>query len=90
MARLIDVDELKEWIEAWFDMNKYYHPYSKRETIPTVELFDILDRIPTVDLKHGRWEDCSNGWMCSVCKHDARKDYPYCPHCGAEMDGVRE
>ena len=78
--RLIDADELKEWIEAWFDLNKYYHPYSKRETIPTVELFDILDRIPTVDpMKHGRWEErevieqeVSNieDWQsarCSVC-----------------------
>ena len=45
-----------------------------------------IDSMPTVDpVKHGRWEDCSNGWMCSVCKHDARKDYPYCPYCGARM-----
>ena len=45
------------------------------------------DRILTESaVKRGRWEDCSNGWMCSVCKHDARKDYPYCPNCGAKMD----
>lgn len=43
-------------------------------------------------IRHGRWEDCSNGWMCSVCKRDSRKDFKYCPNCGAKMDaeGVEE
>ena len=48
----------------------------------------IIDRFmafASAQPEHGRWEDCSNGWMCSVCKHDARKDYPYCPNCGAYM-----
>lgn len=37
-------------------------------------------------MKHGKWLDCSNGWMCSVCKNDSSKDSNYCPHCGAKMD----
>mgnify|MGYP006974602845 CR=1 FL=1 len=37
-------------------------------------------------MKHARWVDCSNGWMCSACKNDCSKDYEYCPHCGAKMD----
>ena len=40
--------------------------------------------------RHGHWEDCSNGWMCSVCNHDARKEYNYCPNCGARMDEVND
>lgn len=35
---------------------------------------------------HGYWEDCSNGWMCSVCNRDNRYDEDICPHCGAIMD----
>lgn len=37
-------------------------------------------------IRHGRWEDCSNGWMCSVCKRDSIMDFKYCPNCGAKMD----
>lgn len=48
---------------------------------------DMLEKLPSAQPEHGRWEDCSNGWMCSVCKRDARKDYQYCPNCGAKMDG---
>ena len=70
--RLIDADELKT------------KAFGKRGGL--IHTSDI-DHAPTVDpVKHGRWEDCSNGWMCSLCKHDARKDYPYCPNCGARMD----
>lgn len=37
-------------------------------------------------VRHGKWEDCSNGWMCSVCHRDVSKNYNYCPNCGAKMD----
>ena len=44
---------------------------------------------PTIDaapIRHGRWIDCSNGWMCSECNMDNTYDKPYCPNCGAKMD----
>lgn len=73
--RLIDADCLKE--KGHYDDHDVF-----------VVDYDDIKNAPTIDtVKHGRWEDCSNGWMCSVCKHDARKDYPYCPNCGAMMDG---
>lgn len=40
-------------------------------------------------VKHGHWEDCSNGWMCSCCERDNTKDTLFCPNCGAKMDGDR-
>ena len=43
--KTISVNELKEWIENWFYKNKYYHPYSKNNSIPITELYDILDQI---------------------------------------------
>lgn len=50
------------------------------------DLIDLLadDKIAVV--KHGQWEDCSNGWMCSECNRDSSKDYKFCPNCGAKMD----
>lgn len=36
--------------------------------------------------KHtAKWEDCSNGWMCSKCCRDSTYDYNKCPHCGRTM-----
>lgn len=53
--RLIEVDNLKSWIENWFDKNKYYHPYSKSENISKSELYDILDQIENVDAIPVEW-----------------------------------
>lgn len=39
-----------------------------------------------MEIVHGYWEDCSNGWMRSVCNRDNRYDEDICPHCGAIMD----
>lgn len=77
--RLIDANELKEWVENWLETNKYYHPYSKSNNIPINELYDILEHMPTVDAeRHGHWEkiettkvyDCQNTlpiYKCSFC-----------------------
>ena len=37
---------------------------------------------------HGEWIDRDGKTWCSVC-HASNKQYkpPYCPHCGAKMDG---
>jgi len=48
-VRLIEIGELKEWIEGWFKMNKYYHPYATSNNIPIPELYDILEKMPTID-----------------------------------------
>ena len=47
---MVDVSVLKEWVENWFYMNRNYHPYSKSNDIPIPELYDILERMPTVDV----------------------------------------
>lgn len=48
-----------------------------------------LNSIPAADVapvRHGRWIDSSNGWMCSECEQDNTYAKPYCPNCGARMD----
>lgn len=49
--KLIDKKELKEWIESWLTNNKYYHPYSKSNSIPIDELYDILEQMPTIEIE---------------------------------------
>lgn len=92
MAKSIEVDELKEWVENWFVKNRYYHPYSKTNNIPIPELYDILERMPTIDsepIRHGHWNeryDTRYHFECSICKYLHQYKDNYCPLCGAKMD----
>ena len=57
--RLIDADELKEWVANWLKMDHYYHPYASCNDIPVNELEDIIERMPTVDaVPVVRCKDC--------------------------------
>lgn len=59
------------------------------------EMFDCEDDFPTVGaelVKHGEWKKIQNFAKCSECMHEVNwgsKDFlsPYCPNCGAKMDG---
>ena len=104
--RLIDANELKEWIENWVTVNKYYHPYSKSNNIPINEVYAILKQMPAIDtdpIRHGHWEkskDDNDRWRCSHCGYTyigfngADTTFAemcnYCPHCGAKIDEVEE
>lgn len=55
-----------------------------------------VDEAPTIDpVKHGKWVCRDNGWKCSLCDHSMpywpmaskQEATPYCPNCGARMDG---
>ena len=58
-----------------------------------------IKRLPTIDpVKHGHWIEVDEGYTwggthiveyeCSLCKEIVKwHKYPYCPHCGAKMDG---
>lgn len=68
------------------------------------ELRSMIDELPAVDakaVKHGRW--IQNGefdytYKCSECGEvcpltpddESAFQYPYCPNCGAKMDGGEE
>lgn len=65
-------------------------------------VLDLVERQPAADVvevRHGYWDDCE----CSVCgkMHPSLyldeweleyriKETPYCPNCGAKMDGKGE
>ena len=46
-----------------------------------------------VEVRHGEWKklyDKAPRYVCSSCNHlFNNKEYKYCPHCGAKMDGER-
>ena len=92
MARYINAElaiQLKDK-----DMNYVYDLY---------DLEDFLAGVPTADVaevKHGEWIDKFNRnrmatqSFCSACgKHsgiggiESNRHKPYCPNCGAKMDG---
>ena len=58
--RYINADEVGGWIDNWFDVNRYYHPYSKSEKIPASEVKSLIHRIPTADVREnvkGEWSE---------------------------------
>jgi rubrerythrin len=58
----------------------------------------IMNNAPTADVepvKHGRWERRMRKiYTCSECNSEVtdrqRKNYSFCPYCGAIMDGGAE
>lgn len=60
MSRYIDAESLEKSVNNWlFNINTYYHPHSKRTTIPTSEVFDLIKTEPTADVVEVvRCKDC--------------------------------
>ena len=69
-----------------------------------LDALEIIDTAPSADvqeIKHGYWIDkptgryCHIGSYCSVCEEksgiggiESNRHKPYCPNCGAKMDGT--
>lgn len=86
--RYIDADALleKRWDVPFETKDAYY--------VQVVDVADI-ENAPTADVvevKHGEWLHENGEMVCSVCGEEALMDEvyyesPYCPDCGAKMDG---
>ncbi len=77
--RYLSVSEMEKLIDS-----EIYWSESTKASVK-----NVLRHVPSADVVpvvHGRWEDCSNGWMCSVCSRDSTHNTAYCPYCGAKMD----
>ena len=64
------------------------------------EIEEAINAVPAADVApvvHGRWErDADGDWYCTncdevvaICESGRERTYrkPYCPNCGAKMDG---
>lgn len=78
-----------------------YHSDFGKSMADLTSLREVLEDTPTADVaevRHGKWQPCYEDWRkqiegdeCSACgfQHYGTniRDYPYCPNCGARMDG---
>jgi len=63
------------------------------------DAIDILERLPSAQpVRHGKWiDETFESWglvhhpfKCNLCGEHAEFASPYCPNCGAKMDGELE
>lgn len=97
MARYIDASKLMRRIET--EAMRWGEEYDLSQIMGDIEDFPAAD---VVEVKHGKWEievfqlsKCKE-ISCSECGYNEHRGpawddsygfYPYCPHCGAKMDG---
>jgi rubrerythrin len=81
MARYIDAEVLKRKLID----EKHFFPAIVARAIEDTPTADVEE------VKHGEWEDRDGKTWCSLCGQ-SNKQYkpPYCPHCGAKMDGGKK
>lgn len=84
MAKFIDADMLKP------DMKIFTSAYSTE--LKKCYSQEAIDRVPAADVqevRHGKWFDNkhTDTVICSQCKKCFGDETPYCPCCGARMDG---
>lgn len=73
--------------------------HNSYSTLMLYEIAEMIEDAPAVDaepVRHGRWKDnrdehgilCNKWRLCSACGYlNYSKKPPYCPNCGARMDG---
>ena len=85
MGRYIDADEA---IRIWEE--KDYIRLSKQER-QAKKMLDELPSADVVEVRHSTWKEVLAGmdyeYECTRCKACVEQEYPYCPNCGAKMDG---
>lgn len=53
-------------------------------------LFDKLQKVPVADVApvvHGRWIKGLSNPYCSECFVECKDETPFCPNCGAKING---
>ena len=82
-----------DYIEDFVRINEYYHPHSKRTTIPIAEAIARINETPSADVaevKRGKWlwdgYVYDAPYMCNCCSTLMDYESNYCPNCGARME----
>lgn len=80
---------VQELTEACDDMDvRFIRARTVRETIETVKKH--INAMPSADVAlvvHGKWIKGPLNPYCSECFVECRDETPFCPNCGAKMDG---
>ena len=70
-----------------------HHANSNREAALLDRDIRLVREQPAADVVevvHGRWDLYGTHYCCSKCLVALRDKVPYCPNCGARMDGDEE
>ena len=97
MSRYIDADVLYNSVK--YNVGAYW---SEGEEVKE-ECLNEIDNAPTADVvevRHGQWSVTfieksdkvfrTGAPHCSLCGRQAHHRTPFCPNCGAKMDGERK
>lgn len=87
------------WKRKFDELVSYFNRAVSEMEIGTEHKMTLLGMVTALGLAHeeevrrktGRWIDFSTmswtGWHCSECDYETRRNSPYCPNCGAKMEG---
>ena len=96
--RLIDANKIYNEVERRYLVSSGIEHRCERDLLELICLSGTVDAAP---VKHGKWienVDMIASYLeqsnvvfyeCSVCKEPSGGIHPYCPNCGAKMDGER-
>ena len=90
--RLIDANAMRE---DWLENGENEYVYDTNAVLASIDAQPTVDAVEVV---HGRWvekqepitwceDDVEIFYECSVCGCQNFGESPYCPNCGAKMDG---
>ena len=85
--RLIDADAMRE---DWLETGENEYVYDTNAVLNSIDAQPTVDAVPVVHGRWGNYDPYLDGYRCSRCKLSHRCCTPYCPNCGAKMDGGNE
>lgn len=75
-------------------------PEKRAQAFSVALIYEAIKEAPAcdvVEVVHGEWvkdttfDLCGiDYYKCSICSKEQQIKYPYCPNCGAKMDGGKE
>lgn len=86
MAEYIEREKLIKKIDDCFSKTDV----NGQEQIGVLKCRGIIRAMPPADVapvKHGKWNRDGSIYECSNCYYPMEYVTPYCPCCGAKMDG---
>lgn len=90
MSKYINADELKVTLLNLADGTKEWGEGVQIGFNSCINALDVMPSADVVEVKHGEWVDKGSlSCRCSNCGCKSSKESKFCPHCGADMWGVK-
>ena len=89
ISRQSAIDALEEYLDYLQMLNKDENPTAESKWYGVNWARNTIANLPSAEPKCGKWID-KRSWMgleCSRCKYHSQYVTPFCPQCGARMDG---